>query len=78
MRLLKLGYADRIMLSHDYILYFLGRTNVVQDFAKAVNPNWSFVHIFKNIIPYLKNEGVSDDTINTIMLYNPRRFLAGE
>jgi phosphotriesterase-related protein len=78
MRLLKLGYADRIMLSHDYILYFLGRTNVVQDFAKAVNPNWSFVHIFKNIMPYLKNEGVTDETINTIMVNNPRRFLTGK
>lgn len=77
-RLLELGHAGRIMLSHDYILYFLGRTNVVQDFAKVVNPNWSFGHIFKNIIPYLKNEGITDETINTIMVDNPHRFLTGE
>ena len=78
MRLLKLGHANRIMLSHDYILYFLGRTNVVQDLGKAVNPNWSFSHIFKNIIPYLKNEGVNDEIISTIMVDNPRIFLTGQ
>jgi phosphotriesterase-related protein len=74
-KLVELGYADRIMLSHDYVPYFCGRTNKLPDFTKDLIPDWSFTHVLKNIIPGLKDAGLSDETVNTIMVDNPRRLL---
>jgi phosphotriesterase-related protein len=34
--------------------------------------------VFNNIIPALKEAGVSDDKINTMMVENPRRLFSGE
>lgn len=76
--LLGIGHADRIVLSHDYISYWLGRTTALPDEAKAILPNWSYTHVFRNIIPELKQSGVSDDQIDAMMVKNPRRLLAGE
>ena len=73
--LLGIGYASRIMLSHDYT-HLLGRP-----WPWDVNlsmSNWSYTHVFKNIIPALKEVGVSDEKINTMMVENPRRLFAGE
>ncbi|MCK4963872.1 MAG: phosphotriesterase-related protein, partial [Dehalococcoidia bacterium] len=33
-------------------------------------------HVFKNIIPALKQAGVSDDNIHTMMVDNPRQLFA--
>ena len=40
--------------------------------------NWSYGHVFKDIIPALKEAGVTDDKINTMMVDNPRRLFGGE
>jgi phosphotriesterase-related protein len=36
--------------------------------------NWHPAHIFKNIIPALKEAGVGEKKINSMMVDNPRRF----
>ena len=77
--LLGIGYANRIMLSHDYTR-LLGRP-WPWDKSDSLNPliaNWSYSHVFKNIIPALKEAGVSDDKINTMMVENPRCLFARE
>ncbi|TET15344.1 MAG: phosphotriesterase-related protein, partial [Dehalococcoidia bacterium] len=80
--LVGIGYADRIMLSHDYCgdhsVCWLGRPVELPDFAKPLFANWSYAHVFKNIIPALKEAGVSDDKIDTMMVQNPRRLFSGE
>jgi phosphotriesterase-related protein len=78
MGLLGIGYADRIFLSQDYWPYWLGRPFELPDPAKPLLANWSYVHVFKSIIPALKEAGVSDDKINTMMVENPRRLFDGE
>jgi phosphotriesterase-related protein len=40
--------------------------------------NWSYSHIFHNIIPALKKTGITDEQIRTMMIDNPRRLLGGE
>ncbi|MGD0915878.1 MAG: phosphotriesterase-related protein [Thermodesulfobacteriota bacterium] len=65
--LISIGYEKRIMISHDYVWYFLGKTPI------NMNPS----HIFKNIIPALKQAGVADEMISTIMVDNPRRLFTG-
>ncbi len=74
--LLGIGYADRIVLSHDHISYWLGRTSFLPDAARVILPNWSYTHIFRNIIPELRQAGVAADSIDAMMVGNPRRILA--
>ncbi len=75
--LLGIGYADKILLSQDYSPYLLGRPFELPSPAKHLLSSWSYVHVFKNIIPALREAGVSDDKINTMMVENPRRLFGG-
>jgi len=77
--LIGIGHLDKIIISHDSITYWLGRP--VPDLPEPFRPmmeNWSPLHLFKNIIPFLKNAGVTDEQVNTILVDNPRRFFGGE
>lgn len=74
--LVGIGYAERIMLSQDYAPYWTGRSPEMPDSEKKLIANWSYVHVFKNIIPALKEAGISDEKINTMMAENPRRLFA--
>ncbi len=76
--LIGIGYANRIMLSHDYSPYWLGRPFELPGLVNTLLSNWSYSHVFKNIIPALREAGVSDENIDTMMVENPRRLFAGE
>ncbi|MBU2548699.1 MAG: phosphotriesterase-related protein [Proteobacteria bacterium] len=75
--LLAMGYEDRIMLSQDYITYWYARP-VIDQILGTFLPNWHSTHLFEDILPRLKEAGVSDEQINTMTVDNPRRFLTGE
>ncbi len=74
-----IGYANRIILSQDHTR-FLGRPWPwdSSDSADTSMSMWSYTHVFRNIIPALKKARVSDETIKTMMVDNPRRIFAGE
>jgi len=87
MGLIGAGYADQIMLSHDYIGWWLGREPAMLSREQAlqrmssggpaipyITPDWSYTYIFTTFIPMLKRAGVSDSTIDTIMIHNVRRL----
>jgi len=78
MGLIGIGYVDRILLSQDCPAYRLGRPFEFAEATKRLLANWTYVHVFKNIIPALKEAGVSEDKINTLMVENPRRLFSGE
>lgn len=40
--------------------------------------NWHPSHLFKNIVPALKEGGVTNEQIDTILKENPRRIFTGE
>ncbi|MBN1613790.1 MAG: phosphotriesterase-related protein, partial [Deltaproteobacteria bacterium] len=73
--LIGIGFANRIMMSHDYIMTWLGRP--LGDILSQVQPNWHARHVFKDLVPALKEAGVTDDKIKTILIDNPRRLFAG-
>jgi phosphotriesterase-related protein len=75
--LLGVGYEDRIMLSHDYIGCSSGRGGKLPEGGLRQIANWSYVNVFRNIIPALKEAGVTDVQIKTMMVDNPRRLLSG-
>jgi phosphotriesterase-related protein len=72
--LIKLGWAKRIMLSHDFVVAPLGRP---LDQLLTQFPNFHPRHVFKNIIPALKDAGVTDQQVHMMMVENPRRLLGG-
>jgi len=75
--LLGLGFADRIILSQDCNARILGRAFVMPDFIQPLIANWSYTHIFKDIIPQLKQAGVTDAQIGQMLVENPKRIFGG-
>ncbi|HPQ44466.1 MAG TPA: hypothetical protein PKZ42_09590 [Syntrophales bacterium] len=75
--LIGLGFIDRIMLSQDFVNYWLGRQGV-SEIVNLVMPNYTATHIFDDIIPMLEKGGINDNHISAMLIKNPRRFLAGE
>lgn len=76
--LIKKGYVNRIMLSHDTIAAWLGRPGIVPDAVKPAVENWYPTYIHKKLIPKMKAAGITDEQIKTILVDNPRRFFKGE
>ena len=72
--LVKKGHTNRILLSHDAIGVWLGRPFAPQAWAA----NWYPTYIHKKLIPKMKEAGVTDEQINTMLVDNPRRLLTGE
>jgi len=70
MGLLSVGH-DRIMLSHDSIQCWRGRDAGLLDDLNASSPNWDITHISRNILPTMREAGVSEEKINTLMVKNP-------
>ncbi len=68
--LMAVGY-DRIMLSHDSLQCWRGRDTGVLDGMVAASPNWDLAHISRNILPAMREAGVSQDEIDTLMIKNP-------
>jgi phosphotriesterase-related protein len=76
--LIRKGYGNRLMISHDFIINWLGRPLNLPEQAYPLVANWHPSHLFKNIIPALKKGGVTNAQIKEILEDNPRRFFAGE
>jgi phosphotriesterase-related protein len=72
--LIKRGFADRIVLSHDHIAQWLTPQPEMPEFAKLLIANWSYTHIFNNILPSLKQSGITDGQLKQLLVENPRRI----
>lgn len=71
------GYADRIVLGHDaacYIDYFSGTES--QQILSVAAPNWHYRHISEDVLPMLRELGVTEDQITTMLVDNPRRYFS--
>jgi phosphotriesterase-related protein len=72
--LVKRGYDNRIMLSHDYIFFWLGRSGKLDPKFAAWYPDY----IFTRLIPKMRAAGVKEEQIRRILVDNPRRFFGGD
>jgi phosphotriesterase-related protein len=74
--LLERGHADRMFLSQDYCSTIDWFPSEVQDYLKANEvPNWSMTFLFEQVIPELKERGMTEDQLNQMMVENPKRWL---
>lgn len=64
--LVKEGYENQILLSHDSINYWLGRPPVMNEDVATLVKNWDPTHLFENIIPELKAQGIEDKKIEAM------------
>jgi phosphotriesterase-related protein len=65
------GHADKMVLSHDANCYLDTLPEKVQ---RVAAPNWHYLHIHNDVIPALKQRGVTDEQLRTMLVDNPRRI----
>lgn len=75
--LCKLGFANKIMLSHDTVNVWLGRLTDPPEQVKLGFKNWHIDHISKDFLPAIKAQGVTDEQIKTMMVENPKNLFLG-
>ena len=67
----KRGHADKMVLSQDAACF---NDWLPEEALPIVLPNWNFLHIHKDVIPALKDRGVTDGQVNTMLVDNPRKI----
>ncbi|MBW8785541.1 MAG: phosphotriesterase [Novosphingobium sp.] len=69
------GYADRLALSHDCTCWS-DFFPTVADYNRAM-PNHHYLHIHQDVLPALREAGVSEADLNMMFVANPRRHFEG-
>ncbi|OBC16829.1 phosphotriesterase [Mycobacterium sp. 852013-50091_SCH5140682] len=65
------GHADHMVLSHDTWCYF---DALPDELTTTVLPNAGYLHIHNDVLPALRERGVTDEQITTMLVDNPRRI----
>ena len=68
------GHADKMVLSHDAACFM---DWVPEELLPAL-PNWHYLHIHNDVIPALKDRGVTDEQLTTMLVDNPRRIFENQ
>lgn len=65
------GYADRMVLSQDASCFidWLPEAAIAQ-----AAPNWHYLHVTSDVLPALRERGVSEDQLTAMLVDNPRRY----
>lgn len=71
------GYTNQLMMSHDTVNIWLGKQPSFPEELLHLVSNWNVSHIFENIIPALKEGGVTDEQVEKILVDNPRNIFIG-
>ena len=68
------GYAERMGLSHDTACYIDWAEPAARDWL----PRWNYLHIHTDVLPALRERGVTDEQIDAMLVDAPRRWLEAE
>ncbi|MBI3954229.1 MAG: phosphotriesterase-related protein [Chloroflexi bacterium] len=71
------GYGRQLFMSQDHACCWLGRTAPRPPEVDKLMANRRFTYIVQEFIPQLLAAGVSQASIQTIMVENPRRYFEG-
>jgi phosphotriesterase-related protein len=66
------GYAESMVLSQDASCYI----DWVDPGVMALLTDWRYTHIHEDVLPYLREHGVTDEQIETMLVANPRRYFS--
>jgi phosphotriesterase-related protein len=68
------GHAGRMVLSHDSYCF---NDRFDPDVVRRRHPNYHLLHISRDVLPALRERGVTDEQIDQMLVGNPRRILGG-
>jgi phosphotriesterase-related protein len=71
------GYTDRMVLSHDAMCWIDWFGDDYDTLRPQVMPNWHYEHIHDDVLPALREAGVSEADLDTMLVDNPRRYFTG-
>ncbi|GAB7066845.1 phosphotriesterase-related protein [Mycobacterium hodleri] len=67
------GHANRMVLSHDASCYFDALPEATLPVAL---PNWHYLHIHDDVLPALRQRGVTEEQLTTMLVDNPRTIFS--
>ncbi|WP_432182602.1 phosphotriesterase family protein [Streptomyces sp. NBC_00063] len=68
------GYADRMVLSQDASCYI----DWIDPAVMPLLPQWHYLHIADEVLPYLERRGVTQEQIDTMLVDVPRRYFESD
>jgi len=69
-RMCRRGYADRMVLAHDAACYI----DWIDPHVLAMMTQWNYLHIYDDVLPYIREQGVTETQIETMLVETPRRY----
>lgn len=81
LELLRRGHAERMFLSQDFDIPIAAGLDwyppetIAQLQAAGAATDWSMTFLFEKVIPQLREGGMTDEQLNTMVVDNPRRWL---
>lgn len=70
-RLCEMGYAERMVLSQDVAVHI---DWFPPEILSRLGPNWNHFHIVEDVLPALRQAGVSEEHVRLMTVENPRRI----
>jgi phosphotriesterase-related protein len=74
-RMCERGHADKMVLSHDAACFI---DWLPEEVVPVVLPNWHYLHIHNDVIPALKDRGVTDEQLTAMLVDNPRKIFENQ
>ena len=68
------GYTERMVLSQDAMSWIDWFGDDFPALRRQLMPNWHYEHIHDDVLPALREAGVTDQAIDTMLIANPRRY----
>ena len=68
------GHAGRMVLAHDASCHI---DWLPEEALPLVLPNWHYLHIHNDVLPALRERGVTEEQITTMLVDNPRTIFSG-
>ena len=67
------GYADRLVLSQDAACYI----DWLDPAILPLLPQWNYLHISDEVLPYVREHGVTEEQVTAMLVDVPRRVFEG-
>jgi phosphotriesterase-related protein len=77
-RLCREGFLDKILLSHDTVAFWLGRPWEIPEKDLHMFIDYKIDFVSRKILPMLKEDGLTDSQIDTMMIENPKNLFLGK
>ena len=74
-RMCERDHADKMVLSHDAMCF---SDWLPEELVPVALPNWHYLHIHNDVLPALKQRGVTDEQITTMLVDNPRKIFENQ